>query len=64
MLQISSAETDLALVDALHTNDALALMAEVGSTKPFAQVSQGDKKEVIDAPLHLFIKVKAVMDQF
>ena len=59
-------ETDVALRDALHSDDALALMANVGYTKPLTRLSQSDRKEIIDAvqTFHLFIKVKAVMDQF
>ena len=56
-------ETDVALRDALHSD---ALMANVGYTKPLTRLSQSDRKEIIDAvqTFHLFIKVKAVMDQF
>ena len=50
----------------MHSDDALALMADVGYTKPLTRVSQSDRKEIINAvqTFHLFIKVKAVMDQF
>lgn len=50
----------------MQEETVLTCMSDVGFTKPLSTVRLADKDEIISTivTFHLFIKVKAVMDQF
>jgi len=50
----------------LQEEEALTLLSEAGYAKPLSLVTLADKRGILGTVLtfHLFIKVKAVMDQF
>ena len=64
--KISSAACDETLRGVLEGEDALTYLMEIGFTKPLSLVHLSDKQEIVSnlITFHLFIKVKAVMDQF
>ena len=63
---ISLAGNDEALRGVLQKETVLTCMSDVGFTKPLSTVRLAHKDEIISTivTFHLFIKVKAVMDQF
>lgn len=64
--KISMAGSNEALRCVLQEENALICMSDVGFTKPLSTIRLADKEEIISTivTFHLFIKVKAVMDQF
>ena len=64
--KISSAACDETFRGVLEGEDALTYLMDVGFTKPLSLVHLSDKEEIVSTLItfHLFIKVKAVMDQF
>ena len=65
-LKISSADCEETLRRVLEDEKALTHLSEAGFTKPLSLVQLSDRREIVSTLLtfHLFIKVKAVMDQF
>ena len=59
------ADTDEKLRDVLQ-EEALTCISEIGFTKPLSTVRLTDKVDIVSSiqTFHLFIKAKAVMDQF
>ena len=64
--KISSTACDETLRGVLEGEDALTYLMEIGFTKPLSLVHLSDKEEIVSnlITFRLFIKVKAVMDQF
>ena len=60
------AENNDSLREIFQEEESIVHMTEAGYAKPLSLITVIDKKEVISTLLtfHLFIKVKAVMDQF
>lgn len=54
------------MVEALAQEDVINIVMEAGYTKPLANVSLSEKGSLLSIVLtyHLFIKSKAMMDQF
>lgn len=64
--KIQDAGTSQELTEVMSAEDIQSQIIEAGFTKPVSSLSLSDKGEVVSTLLtfHLFIKVKAVMDQF
>ena len=65
-IQISGAVTNSDMVVAVNKEDAATVILEAGFSKPLTTVQLSDKADIISllTTYHLFIKPKAVMDQY